>query len=468
MSVRLHFHGAAREVTGSLHLVECNGSIVLLDCGLFQGRRAEANAKNRSLPRSSADISAVVLSHAHIDHCGKLPRLVRAGFSGPIYATPSTCDLTAILLADSAHIQEEDAEYWNKKRVRRGDAPIEPLYTADDVDPTVDLLRPIPLGTEFHVADGVRATMHDAGHMLGSAGMTLALDGGQGRPVRLVYTGDVGRPNLAILRDPAPLPDCDYLIGESTYGGRQTPDAQGTREKFAAIVNRTVERGGKVIVPAFAVGRTQVVAYYYNSALHDGLIKKAVPLIVDSPLASKATDVFRRHPEDYDEEATVFRREAGGLFRGKWCDFTESVEDSKALHKRKEPMIIVSASGMCEVGRILHHLKNNIEDPHSTIVIVGYQAAHTLGRRLVEKQKKVKIFGETYDVRARVEVLNGFSAHADASDLADLYKPLAPSVRRAFLVHGEPDQQETLAGHMREQGFTEVRIPQPGDVCELT
>jgi metallo-beta-lactamase family protein len=435
MNFRIRFHGAAQEVTGSMHLIEYDGRLVALDCGLFQGRRKQAESKNRSFPCDPKRIDAVVLSHAHIDHCGKLPRLVREGFTGTIYATPATCDLVRILLADSAHIQEEDAQYWNKKRVRHGDAPIEPLYTLEDVDETVRLLQPHRIGETFEVVPDIHATYHEA---------------------------------LAILRDPAPLPECDYFIGESTYGGRETPEPAGTREKLAEIINSTVKRGGKIIIPAFAVGRTQVIAYYYNSAIHDGLIDRSIPLIVDSPLASRATDVFRQHPEDYDEDASKFRKEMGGLFRGKWCDFTENVEDSKALHARKEPMIIVSASGMCEVGRILHHLKNNIADPRSTVIIVGYQAAHTLGRRIVEKQKRIKIFGEEYEVRARVEVLNGFSGHADSSDLVDLYAPLAHHLRRAFLVHGENDQQEKLASKLRDRGIQDVEIPNTGDTFDLT
>ena len=451
-----------------MHLVEYDGRYIALDCGMFQGKRKQAEGKNRSFPCEPDRIDAVVLSHAHIDHCGKLPRLVREGFKGPIYATPATCDLVRILLADSAHIQQEDAIYWNKKRVRRGDDPIEPLYTLDDVEETVAQLRPVRLGDTIDLPAGIRARYHEAGHMLGSAGVSLDFGPNGNGARRLVFTGDVGRKDLAILRDPAPLPECDYLIGESTYGGRETPEPAGTREQLAEIINSTVRRGGKVIIPAFAVGRTQVIAYHYNTAIHDGLIETAIPLIVDSPLASRATDVFRKHPEVYDEEAALFRKEAGGLFRGKWCDFTENVEESKALHDRKEPMIIVSASGMCEVGRILHHLKNNIEDPRSTVIIVGYQAAHTLGRRLVEKQKRIKIFGEQYEVRARIAVLNGFSAHADASDLADLYTPLAGRLKQAFLVHGEPDQQEKLAATLRARGIKDVEIPNAGDRFELS
>lgn len=468
MASRLRFHGAAGEVTGSMHLVEHNGKTISLDCGLFQGRRRDANEKNRTFPCKPSQIDAVVLSHAHIDHCGKLPRLVREGFSGPIYATFATCDLVKILLADSAHIQHEDAEYWNRKRVKRGDEPIEPLYSKADVEVTLKLLEPRHLRETFEVVPGITARLHEAGHMLGSAGIALTLDQPSGKPIRITFTGDLGRPDLAILRDPAPLPECDYLISESTYGNRMTTKPEGMQEQLAKVINDTIDRGGKVIVPAFAVGRTQVIVYFYHQLMHKGLIKKPIPIIVDSPLASKATEIFRQHPEVFDEEAAGFRKEAGAIFRCDLCEYTTSVEDSKALHHRKEPMIIVSASGMCEAGRILHHLKNNISNPRNTILIVGYQAMHTLGRRIVEKVKDVRIFGKKYELRAHVKTLNGFSAHANAEELLQWTTPLAHTTKQAFLVHGEPEQSKVMADNMRDNGFAEVILPKPGDGFELS
>ncbi len=462
MKARLRFHGAAREVTGSMHLIEADGHTIALDCGLFQGRRKEANAKNRTFPLKPSRIDAVVLSHAHIDHCGKLPRLVREGFSGPIYATPATCDLVKLLLADSAHIQEEDAAYWNKKRVRRGDEPIEPLYTAADVEEAVRLLQARRLEEGFDVAPGMHARLYEAGHMLGSAGVGVEIQNRGGEPTRIVFTGDRGRSGMEILRDPAPLPPCDYLISESTYGGRETPRAEGMREQLADVVNQIIDRGGKLVIPSFAVGRTQVIVYDFHMLVLEGRIPEHIPLIVDSPLAVRATEVFKLHPEVYDREAFAFNKLTGDMLECKHCEYTHSVEESKALHARKGPMIIISASGMCEVGRILHHLKNNIENPRNTVLIVGYQAAHTLGRRLVEKQKRVRIFGETYEVKAQVKVLNGFSAHANATELADTTAPLAGKVRRTFLVHGELDQAKALAATMRRRGFTDVVIPESG------
>jgi len=467
MKARLRFYGAVKQVTGSMHLVETNGHLIAMDCGLFQGRRAQAAEQNRSFPFHPDKIDAVILSHAHIDHCGRLPKLVREGFEGPIYATPPTRDLAELLLADSAHIQEEDAAYWNKKRVPRGDPPIEPLYTADDVAVTVPLLHARPLGEPFDVVPGVRATLHEAGHMLGSAGIKLEIDTGGRAPARIVFTGDLGRPDMAILRDPSPIPECDYLLSESTYGGRTNPHAEGMREQLADIINRTIDRGGKIIIPAFAVGRTQVIVYHIHQLQHAGRLHAPIPVFVDSPLACRATEVFRRHPEAYDREAARLNASTGSILDCATCTYIENVEQSKALHGMPGPMVIISASGMCETGRILHHLKNNIEDPRNTILIVGYQAAHTLGRRLVEKVPKIRIFGETYEVKARVKALNGFSAHADARELADATAPLAGVVKHAFLIHGEPDQAESLADRMEQNGFRRVHIPDPGQTFEI-
>ncbi|MEP0844005.1 MAG: MBL fold metallo-hydrolase [Phycisphaerae bacterium] len=465
---RLRFHGAAREVTGSMHLLEINGYTLALDCGLFQGKRALANEKNRARPYDSRDIDAVVLSHAHIDHCGKLPLLVRQGFKGRIHCTPPTRALAAIMLADSAHVQKEDAEYWNKKRVRRGDPPIDPLYTDADVAAATGRFVSHGLDETFEVVPGARARFHEAGHMLGSAGVRLELDAGGPRPTRLTFTGDLGRSGIPILRDPAPLPECDYLISESTYGGRVTPDPVDLPGQFAEVINETAARGGKLIIPSFAVGRSQAVVYYYHLLLEAGRIRRPIPMVVDSPLASAATQVYRNSTDVFDHEAEALIDKVGALFDFQSVRHIEDVEDSKRLHEEAGPMIIVSASGMCEAGRILHHLKNNIEDPRNTVLIVGYQAADTLGRRLVEKARQVKIFGETYSVRAQVKVLNGFSSHANAKELRAALRPLAKTCRHAFLVHGEPDQSEVLAAAMRQDGFREVTAPAPGEVFELS
>lgn len=434
---------------------------------MFQGRRAESEAKNRLFPCPPGELDAVVLSHAHIDHCGRLPRMVREGFSGPIHATPATCDLVKILLADSAKIQQEDSEYWNRKRVRNGFAPIEPLYTQDDVDATVGLLQPHRLRRPFDVVPGLRCTLHEAGHMLGSAGMRLEIDTNGTEPTRVTFSGDLGRPGIAIIKDPEPLPPCDYLVCESTYGGRESPPNNKLDDDLATVINLVAERGGKIVIPSFAVGRTQVIVYQYHKLLTEKRIPP-VPLVVDSPLALRATEIFRNHPEVYNKDASAFRALTGEVFECGPCHYTQNVEESKALHGRNGPLIIISASGMCESGRILHHLKNNIQDPKNMVLIVGFQAMHTLGRRLVEKQKQVRIFGQMYNVRAQVKVLNGFSGHASASELRAFVQPLAGAVKRAFLVHGEPDMAEALSGWMRQNGFSDVSIPAPGDICPLS
>ncbi len=463
----LRFHGAANEVTGSMHLLEWNGFHVAMDCGLFQGRRAEARQKNLTYPCPPRELTAVVLSHAHIDHCGKLPRLVHDGFEGPVFATPATRDLAEIMLADSAHIQQEDAAYFNKKRVRHGDAPIEPLYDLADAERAVRLMRAVPYGTRFEIAPGLTGEFRDAGHLLGSAEVCLEYRGDDGEARRIVYSGDLGRFDTPIIRDPTPLPECDYLICESTYGGRRTGDAADVQARLERVLNDTFDRGGKVIVPAFAVARTQTLVYHYHQLLAAGRLRRPGPLYVDSPLAVRATDVFRRHAECFDAEATAFNSETGDMLSCDRCHYVASLDESKALHERSGPLIVLSASGMCETGRILHHLKNNCEDPRNTILIVGFQAAHTLGRRLVEKAKQIKIFGEMYRVRARVEVINGLSSHADADELRRLAAPLAGRCRHAFVVHGEPDQSEALAQWMRQAGFARVSTPSAGDRVDL-
>jgi metallo-beta-lactamase family protein len=462
----LRFHGAAQEVTGSMHLLEWDGRRVALDCGLFQGRRAEAQQKNTTYPCDPHELTAVVLSHSHIDHSGRLPRLVKDGFSGPIFVTSATKDLAEVMLADSAHIQFEDAAYFNKKRAKHGEKPIEPLYGIEDVERVIRLMQPIAYYESFEVAPGVTATFHEAGHLLGSAQVHLELAAGNGSKVGLVYSGDLGRFHTPILRDPAPLPECDYLICESTYGGRRTGEPNDVKRKLAKVLNETLDRGGKVIVPAFAVGRTQALVYYYHMMLHDGTLHVQAPLYIDSPLAVRTTEVFRKHAECYDREATAMNSD-GGMLDCNGCVYVRDVEESKALHGKSGPLVILSASGMCETGRILHHLKNNCENPKNTILIVGFQAANTLGRRLVEKTGQIKIFGEMYRVKARIEVINGLSSHADAGELQAMTAPLAGRCRHVFLVHGEPDQSEALSQGLRRNGFTNVSIPAPGDRVEL-
>ncbi len=451
------FHGAAGEVTGSMHMVHVDGQWVALDCGLYQGRRAEAEEKNRVWPMPAKEIAAVVLSHAHIDHSGRLPLLVKEGFEGPIYATPATRDLCAIMLPDSAHVQEEDVYYVSKRRKRKGLPPIEPLYTYDDALAAVRQIQSISYGRFFPVVPGLLASFHEVGHMLGSAGVRLAFAKRNGHTPSLFFSGDVGRPGQPIIRDPAPLPEDETIVCESTYGGRLHEPVEEARAALRAVVTRTVARGGKVIIPSFAVGRTQTIVYFLHEEQVAGGIPR-VPVYVDSPLAVNATEVFKLHPECYDAEARAFHQVTGDILGSGCCTYIRTLEESKALHERREPCIIISASGMCEAGRIRHHLKNNIEDPRNTILIVGYQAQNTLGRRIADGVKRITLFHEEFDVKAEVAQIHGFSGHADQRELLALLAPRAATARRLLLVHGEPEQTAALADKARGLGVREVVI----------
>jgi len=462
----LQFHGAAGQVTGSMHLLRANGKIIALDCGLFQGRRKESEAANRTFPVKGAEVHAVLLSHAHIDHCGRLPKLISDGFDGTIHATPATRDLAAILLQDSAHIQMEDAKYLNKKLKRRGEPLIDPLYRPEDATQAIRLIVGHSYNRWFDVTDGVRARFFEAGHMLGSAGIEVRVRE-NGKEVTLTFTGDVGRPGVPILRDPAPLPDSDYIISESTYGGRKSEPVPKMKPRLAEVVKRTVGRGGKVIIPAFSVGRTQTLLYYLNQLFAEQTLP-AIPVFVDSPLAINATDVFKMHPECYDRDASSFVHEVGHLLSGPNVTFVREASESKELNRRKEPCIVIAASGMCEAGRILHHLKHGASVQRNTIMIVGYQARHTLGRRIVDREPEVRVFGKMYPLEAEVVVFNGFSSHADSDELVSYLSPQASRCRSCFLVHGETEQAEALRKRLSDNGFAEVYIPQAGDIHELT
>ncbi|MCG3126928.1 MAG: Ribonuclease [Phycisphaerae bacterium] len=466
MGVEFLFCGAAGEVTGSMHLIRHRDGWVALDCGLFQGRREDAERKNRKWLVEPSEIRALVLSHAHTDHTGRVPRLVAGGFDGPIYCTPATRDLCAVMLPDSAQIQMEDIQYVNKKRARQGLPPVEPLYDDKDALAAVRLMQTIPYERGFEVLPGLRAVFHEAGHMLGSAAIELHI--GDGDAARtLVFSGDVGSPDKPIIRDPAPFPPADYVICESTYGGRVTESVSDAEQRITEVVRRTYERGGKVIIPAFSVGRTQTIVYF----LHQKIARKELPpypVYVDSPLAVNATEVFRMHPECYDDDAAKFQRSTGDMLGMGCCVYVQDVEESKRLHRRRKPCTIISASGMCEAGRIRHHLKNNIRNSKNTILLPGYQAENTLGRKLADGEEYVNIFHERYHVRAEVVQIHGFSAHADQSQLLKMLTPLSGRARRTFLVHGEREQSEALAGLLRERGFGEVSIPALGERIALS
>ncbi len=454
------FWGAAQSVTGSMHRLDVAGQSLLLDCGLFQGHRAESLQRNRTFPFRPRDIAAVLLSHAHIDHCGNLPNLVRQGFAGPIYCTTATRALAGVMLGDAAKIHEEDAAYLNRHR-RPGEPEVQPLYDGRDVYRTLLRLQAVPYDTPTPVGNGIEATFVDAGHLLGSAMVHVRLTTAAGER-RLTFTGDLGRPGLPILRDPAPVPPADLLVSESTYGGHVHEPVEETAERLGEVVRRTAARGGKLIIPAFAVGRTQTVVYFLSQLQQAGRLPD-LPVFVDSPMAVRATEVFRAHPECFNETARSLLREQPDLFGDKRIRYVEKVHDSIALNDRPGPCVILSASGMCEAGRVLHHLKHNLEDARSTVLIVGYQAADTLGRRLVERRPEVRILGQTRKVNAEIVVLNGLSSHADHPELLRSLGPLVGTAQRVRLIHGEPERAAALAEGLRAAGFSDVVAPQRGE-----
>jgi len=455
----IHFHGAAQTVTGSQHLLEINGRKLLLECGLFQGRRKAAYEINRKFQFEPDEIDAVILSHAHIDHSGNLPHLVKNGYRGPIYTTPASAHLTNILLMDSGHIHESDAAYMNKKRAQRGEPLIEPLYTQEDAALVAQNFQPAPYDAPFEPAPGVEARLVEAGHILGSAAVVLDITE-RGKKFRLWFSGDIGRRDLPLLRDPVLPSQADYLLMECTYGDKPHRSPQLAFDELRQVISRTIARGGKVVIPAFAVGRTQELVYDLHQMIDSGDIPR-VPVFVDSPLAVNASDIFRAHPEVFDEETKAFiaqdkHRSALGF---EMLTYTRSVEESKAINYLKGPAVILSASGMAETGRILHHLKNNIEDRRNTILIVSWQAPDTLGRRLADREERVKIFGEVYERKAEVATIGGLSAHAGQSMLVEYAQAVQGQVKKIFLVHGEQRGAQALMEKLAEVGMSNVAFP---------
>ncbi len=460
--MQITFSGAAQEVTGSCHILEVGGKTVLLDCGLFQGRRADSRRKNEILPLPVDQIDAVVLSHAHIDHAGRLPFLVKSGYAGDIFATAATRDLCAIMLADSARIQVKDAEFLERRQQEHA----EPLYTPEDADQVLRQMIGLPYDRWFDVVPGVRAQFIDAGHILGSASVVLECTEA-GRTVRLAFSGDVGRAGLAIIRDPQPPKQIDVMIMESTYGDRDHLPISDARAELGRIVRETAGRGGRVIIPAFAVGRVQELVYDLHALARAGEIPR-LPIYIDSPLATSATEVFEMHPECFDRSEDLVKA-VEELFHFDLVHYTRDVAESKSLNAMHGPMIIISPSGMAESGRVLHHLANGAADQRNTILVVGFMAEHTLGRRIVEKREFLRIFGTNVPLRAQVEILNGYSAHADRGGLLawlDTVKSTSPMLTRVLLVHGEPPAQAALAAAMTEKGY-HATAPAPGDRVTL-
>jgi len=465
--MQLTFWGAARTVTGSKHLLRLeNGTNLLLDCGLFQGRRAEARERNSRFGFDAAEVDAVLLSHAHIDHAGLLPKLWKEGFRGRVYATHATYDLCSLMLRDSAYLQERDVEFVNKIHRRKGKPPIDPLYTIEDAEGVMEHFVGVSYRQPVSVAEGVTVEYRDAGHILGSASMVLTVEE-DGRTVRLGFTGDVGNPGRPILRDPQPMPACDVLITESTYGGAEHDPPDRSKKRLADIIERTSSRGGKVIIPAFAVGRTQEVVYALDQLWTEDRLP-SIPVFVDSPLAVNATGVYLAHPECFDREILDYMQRTDGDPLGfDRLTYIRDVAQSKKLNDSRVPMIIISASGMCEGGRILHHLRNNIEDAKNTVVMVGYCADHTLGKRIIERQPEVNIFGEPHQLRAEVEVMNSYSAHADEAGLLHFFDQMEERPEQLFLVHGAPERQEALATALEAAGYDDVVIPEHGETVTL-
>ena len=464
--MKIHFHGAARTVTGSQHLIEVNNRKLLLDCGLFQGRRADTYEKNRNFAFDPTELDAVLLSHAHIDHSGNLPNLVKSGFTGPIYTTPPTATLGEIMLMDSAHIQESDVDYINKKRARRGEPPTEPLYTRIDAASAIEHYYPVKYNEPFSPVPGVTVRFIDAGHILGSAAIRLDIEE-NGTQKSLWFSGDIGRFGLPLITDPIMPSNVDYLMMECTYGDMEHFTVEQAFEEFSHVVKKTFDRGGKVIVPAFAVGRTQEIVYFLNELITSGMISP-VPVYVDSPLAVEASKIFESYPEYFDAETNEFiraHRHQALDFKG--LTYVSSVEESKSLNDKKGPMVIISASGMAETGRILHHLKNNIENPRNTVLIVGWQAPDTLGRRLVEGAKELRIFGQLYERRAEVKTITGLSAHAGQQLLVDYASAVKDTVKEVYLVHGEEDAAGVFMQKLKEKGFEHVEYPSTGDIAEI-
>jgi metallo-beta-lactamase family protein len=464
--MKIHFNGAAQTVTGSQYLLEVNGHRLLMECGLYQGHRKDYYEFNRNFGFEPSKLDAVLLSHAHIDHSGNLPTLVKHGLNAPIYTHRITASLADVMLRDSGHIQEADVEYLNRKRARRGEPPVEPLYTTEDAERVNSFFHPVDYNHPIEPVPGVRATWVDAGHILGSAAVVLDIEE-HGRMYRFWFSGDIGRVGLPLLQDPVLPEAADYLMMECTYGDKLHEDPEGAYFELRDSVRRAAERGGKIIIPAFAVGRTQELVYDFNRMMSEGEAP-TLPVYVDSPLAVETSKIFMKYADTFDAEAQEFvLNEHHPALNFPHLTYIETVDQSKALNDRREPMIIISASGMAETGRILHHLKNNIEDPRNMVMIVGWQAPNTLGRRLADRERRVRIFGEPYERRAEVVTIGGLSAHAGQTLLLEYAKASRQSLRDIYLIHGEEDAAGTFMGMLSQQGIKNVHYPGWGATLDI-
>ena len=460
--MEIQFVGAARTVTGSQHLLSINGKKILLDCGFFQGRRKDTYEKNKSFKYNPKEINALILSHAHIDHSGNIPHLVKDGFNGPIYTTSATKDLCKIMLEDSAHLQQRDIEWLNKKKKKH--IPEEPLYSIEDVDEAIQKFVPVEYNTATEIFPGITAYFQDAGHILGSAGILLEINEDGNKKIRFGFSGDIGRPDMPIIRNPDLLRDLDVLIMESTYGNRLHSQSEEVEEEVAKTVREVYDRRGKIIIPSFAVGRTQLLVYVLHKLFNQNRIPE-IPIYVDSPLAVNATKVFEEHPECFDRETErVFLESGDDPFGFRRLKYITTVDQSKELNDIHDPMIIISASGMAEGGRILHHLANNISNPKNLILFVGYAAEHTLARKIMDGMEKVNILGEEYAVKSKIKTMDYFSAHADQKELLDYLKLNDKKrLKNIFLVHGEEEQALPLREKLFQKGYKNAQFPVSGE-----
>jgi metallo-beta-lactamase family protein len=466
--LKIQFIGGARTVTGSQHLLFINGKKILLECGLFQGRRKDTYEKNKNFLFDPAEIDVMILSHAHIDHSGNIPNLVRNGFDGYIYATAATVDLCQIMLRDSAYLQERDIEWINKRRKKKNEESIEPLYTHEDVELAMQNFIGAQYNRKFQLFPGIEITFRDAGHILGSASILLEIEENGGKKIRLGFSGDVGRTEMPVIRDPDQLRDLDAIIMESTYGNRLHPPVEDVEEELAKVVRQCTNEGGKIIIPAFSVGRTQLMVYMLHKLFDQNRIPE-IPIYVDSPLAVNATNVFRAHPECFDRETKrVFLDDGDDPFGFERLKYVSDINASKELNEKQGPMVIISASGMAEGGRILHHLKNNVGNPKNLVLFVGYAAEHTLARKIMDGAKEVNIFGEKNVINSKVKIMDYFSAHADQKELID-YIRLNPKekLKNIFLVHGEEEQSLVLREKLVTMSYRNVHYPVSGEIFEI-
>ncbi len=465
--MKITFYGAAQTTTGSMHLVEANGKRILLDCGLYQGHRKEAFERNRNLPIDPKTVDYVILSHAHIDHSGNLPQLVRQGFRGRVFARRATTELCDILLRDSCFLQKRDLEYVNKKRRRDGKKLFEPLYEERDVDALMPMFRSVHLHEPREIARGITLEFFNAGHILGSALVQLDIRADHGKNHRLLFSGDLGQPEQPILRHYEYPAGADILLVESTYADRHHPTADDVEQRLESYLKHIDRRNSKLLIPAFSVGRTQQIIYYLNKLRERNKVPREVKVFIDSPLSQKATRIYAGHPEVYNAEARRMIAEGKNPLEYPGMTFVGSPEESMALNETPGPMIIIAASGMCEGGRVVHHLKHCVQNPDNIVLIVGFQAENTLGRRVVEQRNPLRILGEEVELRARVEVINALSAHADRAGLQDWLGEVKDNVRHAFAVHGEPEKVSAMERLLKDMGVPNVVAPRPGQTFKF-